>query len=73
MVKIVVDDRLAIRSNNKRLKFARMGKQNAFWPIILEKAYAKLNVNYLNINNDYPIKAFRDLTGMPVQRIDIRN
>ena len=48
-VQIVVDDRLAIRSNKKRLKFGRLGKNKAFWSVILEKAYAKLNVNYLNI------------------------
>jgi len=34
--------------------------------MILEKAYAKLNVNYSRIIGGFAIQSFRDLTGMPV-------
>jgi len=33
---------------------------------ILEKAFAKLFVNYLNLDGGYQPVAFRALTGMPV-------
>lgn len=40
----------------------------AWWLVILEKAYAKMNVNYDNLNGGTPTQSFRDLTGMPVQQ-----
>jgi len=35
---------------------------------ILEKAYAKFNVFYANIDGGTPLQSFRDLTGMPTVR-----
>lgn len=37
----------------------------AWWAPILEKAYAKLNVNYANLNGGEMTQALRELTGMP--------
>ena len=34
--------------------------------VILEKAYAKFNVNYSNLEMGFPMQSMRDLTGMPV-------
>ena len=39
---------------------------NALWLVMLEKAYAKFNVNYANLNMRYSMEAIRDLTGKPV-------
>jgi calpain-15 len=33
----------------------------------LEKAFAKLNVNYANLNGGNPVEALRALSGMPVE------
>ena len=38
---------------------------NAWWLVILEKAMAKLNINYTAIEGGNPGEAFRYLTGMP--------
>jgi len=37
----------------------------AWWLVMLEKAYAKLNVNYANLNDGGPNEALKALTGMP--------
>jgi len=44
-----------------------MSPNGAWWGVILEKAYAKFNVNHSNINGGTPMESFRDLTGMPVE------
>ena len=38
----------------------------AWWLPILEKAYAKLNVNYGNLNGGSPMQSLRELSGQPV-------
>jgi len=38
----------------------------AYWLVILEKAFAKLNVNYINLTAGLPGDALRSMTGMPV-------
>jgi len=38
----------------------------AWWLVLLEKAYAKLNINYTQLNSGNPSDALTALTGMPV-------
>lgn len=59
----VVDDRLPMYWGQPINSNA--GLSGSFWLVILEKAYAKMNVNYANLNGGMPDQAFRDLTGMP--------
>ena len=40
--------------------------------IFLEKAYAKFNGNYAQLNGGLATNSLRDLTGMPVEHYDIR-
>jgi len=40
-------------------------KAGAWWLVILEKAMAKLNINYLGINGGQVSEAMRYMTGMP--------
>jgi len=44
----------------------RVSYDGAWWLVLLEKAMAKLNVNYSNINSGRPGEALRALTGAPV-------
>jgi len=37
----------------------------AWWLVLLEKAMAKLNVNYTNLDLGFPGQAMRALTGKP--------
>jgi hypothetical protein len=40
--------------------------------LLLEKAFAKINVNYANLNGGYVQEAFRIFTGMPVETNDLK-
>jgi hypothetical protein len=45
---LTIDDRLAMDSNQIPLN-ARESENDGLWMILLEKAFAKLNVNYANL------------------------
>jgi hypothetical protein len=47
------------------LIFNRKPAGNNVWGIVLEKAFAKINGNYENINFGYQAESFRILTGAP--------
>jgi hypothetical protein len=40
---------------------------------ILEKAYAKFNVFYGNMDGGTPVQAMKDLTGMPAYTYNVRD
>lgn len=72
--KEVVDDRLPVREGKdkrytsygrKNVFNARQGANGGWWLPILEKAYAKMNTNYANLNGGMPQQALVELTGMP--------
>lgn len=68
-VNVVVDDILAMNSDNENVPAnAKMSNHGAWWGPILEKAYAKFNAFYSNMNGGSTMQAFRDLTGMPTWR-----
>jgi len=74
--KILLDDRLPLYPNPSgryidQLFNAKMSPNNAWWGVLLEKAYCKMNVNCANINGGTPIQSFRDLTGMPVEQFNV--
>lgn len=62
---ISVDDRIPFGFNELPLN-SRPSDSKGWWMVILEKAYAKLNVNFENLDGGTPQEALRALTGMPV-------
>ena len=54
-VNIVIDDTLPIVGNGNYPANARESVNGAWWMPILEKAYAKYNVFYANINGGTPL------------------
>lgn len=46
---------------------ANVSSNGAWWQAILEKGFAKFNVNYAQLNSGFPGGAFRMLTNMPVR------
>ena len=60
-----MDDKLPVNRRGS-LPLARRSVNGAFWVPILEKAMAKFNVNYVQLNGGNEYLAWRQLTGMPV-------
>lgn len=75
-VSVTIDDRVPVLnlgegySTQYPLVNSKPPPSGAWWLVMLEKAFAKLNVNYTNINGGSPGQALRALTGMPVSEHD---
>lgn len=70
-VRVTVDDRLPSSgrgggSRMPRTILSRKSPTGSWWLPILEKAYAKMNVNYANLNGGWMVEAWREMTGQPV-------
>lgn len=69
----IVDDRIPVTTvprgyvgaGTKRPFNSKVGSNGGWWLTILEKAYAKFNGNYSNLNGGQPEQALRELSGMP--------
>jgi hypothetical protein len=80
-VQIVVDDTLPTHEGKDK-RYTNFGEilpvnsrpstNGAWWVPILEKAYAKFNMNYAQLNGGLPEQALRELSGMPVVNYDSR-
>ena len=57
-----IDDRVPVLDNNTPIN-ARQSPQGAWWLVLLEKAYAKLNGNYANLDGGNVLEALRTITG----------
>lgn len=76
-VNVVVDDRLPVHNYSNAMGYVQNyppiangpSKANAWWLAILEKAMAKLNVNYSGLNSGMIGQAQRYMTGMPTSTI----
>ena len=65
-IKVVIDDRIPTASN--AAIHAQMSTSRAWWMLILEKAYAKINMNYANLDGGFGEESLRALTGMPIDQ-----
>jgi len=72
-VNVIVDDRMPVYDYSFAAGYSvnypwlndSQSKAGAYWLTILEKAMAKLNVNYTGINGGEVAQAMRYMTGMP--------
>jgi len=62
--RIFVDDYLVYDKSENKLAFA-FNKQNDIWINIIEKAYAKVNLSYNNIDGGIEGETYREITGFP--------
>ena len=68
----MIDDKIPLNSYGQPYS-TKPSKFGAWWMPILEKAYAKLNVNYAQLTGGNGDEAFRALTGMPIIRYDTKD
>ena len=69
---VIVDDKLPCleKSHGDYIPaFARNRNPNEFWVSIFEKAYAKLNVRYINLTSGFIDEALQDLSGLAPEMI----
>jgi len=71
-VSVIIDDRIPVLNlgDNYTTPYPPVNSKpspaGAWWLVMLEKAFSKLNINYTQINAGTPGEALRALTGMPV-------
>jgi len=65
---VTIDDRLPTQYG--KLVYVQSNNQNEFWSALCEKAYAKLNGNYENLEGGHATEAMVDLTGGTVEYIE---
>lgn len=63
---IIFDDTLPLINGNTI--FAHISEDNAIWPLLIEKAYAKFNGNYEALVGGNPKDSINFLTGAPFKR-----
>ena len=68
---VIIDDQLPTRNGN--LLFLRGNHKNQFWPALFEKAYAKFNGGYLNMDGGNSIEAGVDFTGGISEQINVED
>ncbi|EKF29850.1 calpain-like cysteine peptidase [Trypanosoma cruzi marinkellei] len=66
-VRVEIDDRVPVDANMEP-KFTRVPKRS-WYPLLLEKAYAKFVGGYSRLDQCTPHETLRDLTGRPVTHI----
>lgn len=62
-VSVVIDDFLPIISSWGTNEFANTSSDKELWPILVEKAFGKLNANYASIVGGMPSDAIQQLLG----------
>ena len=63
---MTIDDKLPVMDNSWPVN-ARQSVLGDWWVPLVEKAFAKMNVNYANLDGGMQYEAIRALTGMPVE------
>jgi len=60
-VPVTIDDRFPV--NGAELKYGRLSKDGELWPIVFEKAFAKMFGGYEQLDGNSPLIALKALTG----------
>ena len=64
-IHVTVDDQMPCYTAIPLLQFAKVGEDGALWPVIMEKAFAKLHGNYSRIAGGISSAGISYLNGSP--------
>jgi len=70
-VEVKVDDRLPTK--NGKLAYVKSESDNEMWGALIEKAFAKLNGNYSNLEGGHACEGMVDLTGGTAELIKLKD
>lgn len=70
---VIVDDLIPLRKVYDKYYNAFVESKRNLWPILLEKAWAKVNGGYDKIDAGYPSDSFTVLTGVPSKDLEFLN
>jgi len=68
---VIIDDYVPVDSSGN-IVFTRC-HGNEIWVVLMEKAWAKLNVGYDKIDGGFGSPTLRDITGAPAFDYDMKN
>lgn len=63
---MLLDDRLPVNKTENTTLGMDKTENSAWWPAILEKAFAKFYGNHVKLNGGDYVEALRTLTGAPI-------
>jgi hypothetical protein len=70
---VIIDDRLPVMKETKKLVFGSCTNSNEFWVPLIEKAYAKVHGCYEQLISGYVDEGICDLTAFQAEKILIKN
>jgi hypothetical protein len=68
---ILLDDYFPCKAKSRTPAYTK-NRENFLWPMLLEKAWAKVHLGYLNIASGKARDALRDLTGAPTETFNLK-
>ena len=71
--KVLLDDQLPVNKTENTTLGLDKTKDGAWWPAILEKAFAKFYGNHVKLNGGDYVEALRTLTGAPIVKYNTTN
>jgi hypothetical protein len=71
-IEVVVDDFLPVDANGRLIYCHNERDKNEMFGPLLEKAYAKINLCYENLDGGFPMTAMVDMTGGVHESFDIK-
>jgi hypothetical protein len=70
---VIIDDKLPVQKQQKRLIYGKCFSSNEFWVPLIEKAYAKLHGCYQSLVSGFIDDGLVDLTGLVAEKVMIEN
>lgn len=72
-VHVALDDYFPCSAQSGGMAIFSRSSANDLWVLLLEKAYAKLHLNYYTLKGGFVSEALQDLTGAPTKKLNLNS